>query len=32
MEQVDNLISAGYELMLNNPEFQRFVVEVNGAD
>ena len=32
MEQVDNLTNAGYELLLNNPEFQRFVVDVNGAD
>ncbi len=31
-EQVDDLITAGRELLLNNHEFQRFIGTLNGAD
>ncbi len=32
IEQVDNLINAGQELLFNNAEFQRFIVDVNDVD
>ena len=32
IEQVYHLINAGQELLLNNSEYQRFVVDVNSAD
>lgn len=29
-EQVDRLIAAGHELLRNDPEYQRFILDVNG--